>query len=123
MINFTLENATGLSVTSWRPAAVTISGREYDHSIILTPDAVHDWSPTSADELDQARITMLLEHPADVVILGTGVHQKFPDVTLLAPFYQQGIGIEVMAGDAACRTFNILVAEGRRPVAGIIIDG
>ena len=123
MINFTLEkNATGLSVTSWQPTSVTINGREYGHSIILTPEKVHNWAPSSTEELDPSQITELLNHPADVLILGTGVKQKLLDVALLSPFYRQGIGIEVMNSNAACHTFNILIAEGRRPVAGIIIE-
>lgn len=123
MINFTLEqNISALSVTGWQPTSVTINGRKFEQSIILTPEKVHEWPPASSMDLDQNGLAELLKYPADVYILGTGAQQRFPDTTLLLPFYRQGIGIEIMDSRAACQTFNVLVAEHRRPVAGIIVE-
>jgi len=123
MINFTLDqNLTGLSVSRWQPESITINGKEHDFSVILTPQQVVEWPLSSCEELDQERIKQLEEFPADVIIIGTGSKQIFPDIALLAPFYQQGIGVEIMDSYAACRTFNVLAAENRRPVAGIIVE-
>jgi uncharacterized protein len=58
----------------------------------------------------------------EVVLLGTGRKQAFPAPRLLKTFYQRGIGFEAMTTEAACRTFNVLVSEGRTAVAALIID-
>ena len=58
----------------------------------------------------------------EIVLLGTGDRQHFPHPRLLAPLTERRIGVEVMDTRAACRTFNILVAEGRRVAAALVID-
>jgi uncharacterized protein len=56
-----------------------------------------------------------------IVLLGSGAVQKFPPTSLIAPMLTRGIGIEIMTTAAACRTYNILVAEGRAVAAGLFI--
>jgi len=62
----------------------------------------------------------VFELKPDLVLLGTGDKQIFPDIEILGYFAQQGVGVEVMNTGALCRTFNILVAEDRHVVAAII---
>jgi len=57
----------------------------------------------------------------ELVILGTGRRQRFPRTELIAPLVRAGIGWEVMDTGAACRTFNVLVAEGRRVAAALLL--
>ncbi len=80
-----------------------------------------DWAPGGFEGLDEAQLAMLLELDPELVILGTGERQRFPAPALLAPLYAAGIGVEVMDSGAACRTYNILLGEGRRVAAGIIL--
>jgi uncharacterized protein len=56
----------------------------------------------------------------EVVLLGTGARQQFLHPSRLAPIYRAGVGVEIMTTAAACRTFNILVAEERRVVAALL---
>ena len=65
----------------------------------------------------------MLELNPDVVLLGTGDNQIFPEARVFGLFGQKGIGLEVMNNAALCRTFNILVAEDREVVTAIIISG
>ena len=57
----------------------------------------------------------------EVVIIGTGKTLTFPPPQLTVGLQSQGIGVEIMAHDAACRTFNILLAEDRRVIAALIM--
>ena len=56
-----------------------------------------------------------------VVIIGTGKTLKFPPPQVTAELQVKGIGVEIMAHDAACRTFNILLAEDRRVVVALLM--
>jgi uncharacterized protein len=67
---------------------------------------------------DPSRILAL---DPELVLLGTGQRQVFPAVTFRAQFLQAGIGLEVMDTGAACRTFNVLVAEQRRVTALLML--
>lgn len=103
---------------------IIIGETTLNHSFILTPDQlIPDWPVQHASDLTEALLTPLLEHDPELVVLGTGAKQIFPSPQLLMPFLRQGVGIEVMSTDAACRTFNICVHENRRVVAGIIFPG
>jgi len=54
-------------------------------------------------------------------LIGTGARFQFPEPALLAPLQKAGIGVEVMDTQAACRTYNILLGEGRSVAAALIL--
>ncbi len=123
MINFTLDtNPDGISIDAIDETGIRIGGKIHRQSLLLTTKQVQSWAPATFDLLDHDSLERLLERSADVYLIGTGATQRFPDTRLLAPFYQRGLGVEVMHSAAACKTFNILAAEGRTPVAGIIFE-
>jgi uncharacterized protein len=62
----------------------------------------------------------ILEFEPEVVLIGTGQRQVFPEAAFGAQFLRSGIGFEAMNTGAACRTFNVLVSEQRRVVALLI---
>jgi uncharacterized protein len=64
----------------------------------------------------------LVELEPEMVLLGVGARLRFPDRALLRPMEQRGIGVEVMDTPAACRTYNLLMGDGRRVVAALLID-
>ena len=76
-----------------------------------------DFGERGPDDLSVDTIERLCEQSPEVVIIGTGTRHVFPSPELLAPMTRAGIGVEVMSTSAACRTYNILSAEGRRVVA------
>ena len=63
----------------------------------------------------------MVELAPEIVLLGTGAQFRFPEPALLAPLYKAGIGVEVMDTPAACRTYNILLGEGRNVVAALLV--
>lgn len=80
------------------------------------------WGPATFAELDQDTLARLAELACDVLLLGTGSRQRFPSPLLLRPLIEAGRNLEVMDTPAACRTYNILVAEGRTVAAALIIE-
>ena len=68
-----------------------------------------------------ADLEPLLGLAPEVVLLGTGARQHFPDAQVLRILHQQRIGVEVMDTSAACRTYNVLVTEGRSVAAALIV--
>jgi uncharacterized protein len=79
------------------------------------------WEPRSVDELTAAHIDRLAGFDPEIVIIGTGRQLSFPPLALTAALQVRGIGVEIMAHDAACRTFNILLAEDRRVLAALMM--
>ncbi len=79
------------------------------------------WEPRSIDELTAVHIDRLVGFDPEIVIIGTGRQLRFPPLALTAALQVRGIGVEVMAHDAACRTFNILLAEDRRVLAALMM--
>ncbi len=65
----------------------------------------------------------LIELQPEIVLLGTGQKLQFPESKILAKLHNQQLGVEIMDTAAACRTYNILMMEGRFVVAGMINPG
>ena len=83
-------------------------------------DKVQAWSASAFSELKKEDFENLKSLGAEIVLLGTGPQQRFPHPSLTAPLAQAGIGVEVMDLKAACRTYNILVAEERKVAAALL---
>lgn len=108
--------------------------RRVDQSGILIDDQLHtsslilgarlidpDWPVHSLDQLTAETIEPLLRLEPELVLIGIGQQQQFPTVEIQREFLRRGIGLECMTLDAACRTFNILMSENRRALAGLIL--
>lgn len=109
-------------ISSYSEKSVSINEIEYFDSLILSAgQLISPWPVNSIEQLARERLDAILELQPDVVLLGTGVRQHFPDARTFAVFGERGIGLEVMDNGALCRTFNILVAEDREVVAALII--
>ena len=90
-------------------------------SFIVSPrHLLRDWAPTHIDELQAEHIEAILELKPELVLLGTGPRLTFPALQIMSALHQQRIGVEVMDTAAACRTYNILMGEGRFVVAGLM---
>ena len=101
---------------------VTVSGQRFEHPVVVTSEQIFtDWQPQGFDALDEAHFTYFLDLRPDVLLLGTGVQQQFPHPRLYQALIAAGIGVEFMNTPAACRTYNILLGEDRKVVAGILL--
>jgi uncharacterized protein len=104
-------------------ASALVNERRLAASFILAPRAlVEDWPVRDAASLQPADLDPLLALEPELVLLGTGGRQAFPPAATMAACLGRGIGLEAMTNAAAARTFNVLASEGRRVVAGFILD-
>lgn len=108
--------------TGYGAGYVAVNQQRFERSVVVTPDAVHEpWPVASVEALGADGVRFLLELKPEIVLLGTGTSQRFPQPALLREFAQAQIGVEIMDTPAACRTFNILMAEGRDVIAAVIV--
>jgi len=122
-MKFHLQTPTTNVVTGMGRGWVRVGQTEYRGNLVLLPDAVIEgFAPNGFAALTDADFASLLEHSPEMVLLGTGERQQFPHPRLLQSLTAARIGVEVMDTRAACRTFNILVAEDRRVAAALIVE-
>lgn len=81
---------------------------------------IPEWNVTCVDDIDEDSLQVIFDLQPEVVLIGTGHTQVFLPPATQAGFFRRNIGIEIMTTDAACRTFNVLVAEGRQVVAALL---
>ncbi len=108
------------TVTGYGPYYVAVNGRRHQSSLVVLRDRVLDWPPASFDALSGEDFQVLERLDVDIVLLGTGAKQRFPAPGLTAGLRAKRIGLEVMDLQAACRTYNILVAEERKVAAALL---
>ena len=122
-MKFHLSTAEGNMFTGHGADYVRLGVVEYRDNVLVTPERiVTGWTAGGFDTLSEADFAALVELKPEVVLLGTGASLRFPHPRLTRALTDAGIGVEVMDTPAACRTFNILAAEGRRVVAAVILD-
>lgn len=101
---------------------IQVNEQKIRHSLIVMPDQLIDpWPPHSMADLTSEHLQMIIDRRPSIVLLGSGENLIFPDPVLLNVFYQQKIGIEVMNNGAACRTYSVLMSEGRKVAAALLI--
>ena len=122
-MKFTLDRPGTLHVVrGYTPGRLRIGEQEYARSVIVSAARlIADWRPQHIGELTAADLEPALALKPQVLLLGSGARQVFPSPELLAQLYAARIGFEVMDTAAACRTYNVLVGEGREVAAALII--
>ncbi|MCX8114421.1 MAG: Mth938-like domain-containing protein [Burkholderiaceae bacterium] len=111
------------TVTAYGPGFIEINAVRFTGNLIFSPDRpASPWSPSSFETLAAGDFEALLALEPEIVLIGTGSRQRFPRPALYAALTRARIGVEVMDTPAACRTYNILTAEGRRVVAAVLQD-
>lgn len=110
-------------VRAYAPGLIRIGTREISGSVIVTANSlVEDWSPRHMSDLRAADLEPVLALRPEVLLLGSGTRQVFPEPSLFATLYAARVGFEIMDTGAACRTYNVLVAEGRNVAAALIVE-
>jgi uncharacterized protein len=111
------------TVTAYGPGFIEINAVRFTGSLIFSPEhAASAWTPRSFEALAESDFEALLALEPEIVLLGTGSRQRFPRPALYAALTRARIGVEAMDTAAACRTYNILTAEGRRVAAAVLQD-
>ena len=99
---------------------VLVNGQRHEANLIVLPEQLMPWSAKNFDALVEADFEVLLELNLEILLLGTGPKQRFPQPRLTQALARKRIGVEAMDLRAACRTYNILMAEERRVAAAIL---
>ena len=124
-MRFNLETASNKHVIQgYAHGQIQIGEREIRRSVIVTPERLlDDWPPQDFAHLEAEHFTLLVALQPQIVLLGTGARQRFPQAPVLRVLLQAGIGVEVMDTYAACRTYNLLMMEGRLVAAALLLEG
>lgn len=111
-------DAQGLRIASYDATGLLIGNVRYTEAVLLAGNVVESpWGPPQIERLAPEHVERLCALGPEVVLLGAGAQAVLPRPQLLLPFGRRGIGVEVMATAAACRTYNILAGDGRRVAA------
>lgn len=112
------------TITAYDESGVEINAVYFHHSLVVMPEsAPQAWPVSSFEALTPEHFEPINAAAPDVVILGTGQRQRFIHPRLIASLAARRVGVECMDNKAACRTYNILMAEGRRVALALIIEG
>ena len=122
-MKITLQTGPGVNlVRSFVPGELRVGDDVIHTSCLLTAESMDtDWPPQTLGELTLAHLDHVIAQRPEIVLIGTGTRQRFPERSILTALLTRRIGVEVMDTAAACMTFNILVAEDRRVVAALFL--
>ena len=143
-MKFVLETAQNIFIHGYDVNEVTVTGINADHpelksgvidewdadnhlgifrkSVVLRASgSIKQWSPQDHAEFNPEHFLELAENNPEIILLGTGQHLRFPPQDCLSVLQQQNLGYEVMDTAAACRTFNVLAAEGRDVILAMLM--
>lgn len=111
------------TVTAHGPGWVAVNGEKIESSVVISSRGERfDWECLSFPQLAAHHFARLVELDAELIIFGSGQRLRFPQPAWLAPLMARRVGVETMDTAAACRTYNILAAEGRHVVAALLIE-
>lgn len=111
------------SFTGYGEDYVSVNGERHSDNLIVLPDRLTPgWTQASFESLSLADFEQLAALDTEIILLGTGKQLRFPRPQLLRPLIQAQKGLEVMDIHAACRTYNILLSEGRHVAAALIFS-
>jgi uncharacterized protein len=103
---------------------VLVNGQRYEGGntvgLIVMPDRLLPWDVAGFDALQEKDFEVFLALDVEILLLGTGAKQRFPHPRLTQALLGKRIGVEAMDLQAACRTYNILMAEERRVAAALL---
>jgi len=111
------------AITRYGPEGVIVNGVEYRRSVLVPwQGEVAPWDVAGFEALDEAHFEAIAALGPELVIFGSGPRLRFVRPALLRPLMARRIGIETMDTSAACRTYNVLLSEGRSVIAALLFD-
>ncbi len=110
------------AITGHGAGYIAVNGRQIPHAVIVLPDSlIEPWSLAQPGAPEVGDFAALIEKRPELVVYGSGPAFRFPDPRIMAAFARAGIGFEAMDTPAACRTYNVLMSEGRRVAAALLV--
>lgn len=118
-----LTNSDGnYLITGYAKGWVEINRQRYSNNLILLPDQlIENWAAVSFESIQAEHFEKIAALKPDVALLGTGASHRFIHPQLTIALTKAGISLECMSTDAACRTYNILMGEGRNVAVALIV--
>jgi uncharacterized protein len=108
--------------TGYGDGYVMVNGQRHESSLIVLPERLLPWDAAGFDALAETDFQVFLDMDLEILLLGTGPKQRFPHPRLTQALARKRVGVEVMDLQAACRTYNILMAEERRVAAALLFS-
>ncbi len=109
------------TITAYGPGFIEVNAQRIEHALLLMPEQpIATWAPARFEDLMASHFDAVLAAEPEVVLLGTGARQRFAHPRLTAALIARRIGVESMDTGAACRTYNILMTEGRKVLAALL---
>ena len=113
----------GYVITAYDDNSVSINGKSFTQSLVVASTRLNEnWNIADIKLLSSSHIEEILSFQPELVIIGTGNRLFFPEIEIYSGIIKHGIGVDFMDTGAACRTYNILMSEGRDVVAGLILN-
>lgn len=110
------------AITGHGDGYVAVNRQQITQSLIVMPaQLINPWLIADPAAVALADFNALLELGPELVVFGSGRSFRFPDQRIMAAFLQRRIGFEVMDTPAACRTYNVLMGEGRNVAAALLV--
>ncbi len=124
-MKFQPETLAGANaITRQEAGRVWVGPRAYDHSLIVPwTGEIEPWQAADPSQLTPAHFEQIAARRPEVVIFGSGLRLRFVPAALMRSLIELRIGVETMDTAAACRTYNVLLSEGRAVLAALLIEG
>lgn len=122
-MKFQPDRSSAQTISGYGAGWISVANEKIHSSIILGSGGERmAWQCTRFEDLNASHFEQLVQFPAELIIFGSGLRNRFPPAAWLRPLIAQRIGLETMDTQAACRTYNILASEGRTVVAALLLE-
>ncbi len=109
-------------ITGYSAQWISVNHQRFEHSLIVAPtQLISDWEVGLFNQLQESDFEKIARLKPEVVLLGTGKQHHFIHPRITKALTEANVAVECMTTDAACRTYNILMSEGRQVVAALIL--
>ena len=108
--------------TAYGDGYVMVNSQRFDANLIVLPEQILPWDVAGFGALKESDFEVFFDMKLEILLLGTGPKQRFPHPRLTQALAAKRVGVEAMDLQAACRTYNILMAEERRVAAAIMFS-
>lgn len=113
-LQLTKETTESNIIRAWEEGRVRVGEQWISGNVIVSAQhIVTEWTSEPPDSLSIEQLTPAIELAPEIILIGTGVQTLLPDVELMAALAEKRIGVEIMTTPSACRTYNVLIHEGR----------